>query len=232
MTWNLTNDVNKYVSTDASNGLQVGSGNYPETEIHLTSSNRIGTIKKVIVNARGGLSGVACSVKVGSTNFTNGSSTSKNMTTSFADYEFVGSGEGAIDIMLSKDGNTKAVYIKKITVYYIQDPHSISISADSTDLYLETLNNTVSTSINVSGFDGDYAINWNSSDSSIVTVNSEGVITPQRVGYALISAEIDGYVSNSVKVRVFPKAGSKISISTANEIAGIPASANGEESLE
>lgn len=104
-----------YYGYDSAKGQQIGSSNKPAKSMSLTTSVE-GTITKVTVNTSGGSNvSATVSVRVGSTSFKCGTSTSKSISDIATSYEFTGSASGDIVISWSQT-SSKALYFKSIEI--------------------------------------------------------------------------------------------------------------------
>ncbi len=104
-----------YFGSVSSKGIQIGSGNSPATSIVFSSSDFAGVIKSVTVNASTANNATATiAVTVGGVSY----GEALSLTTSAADYEFMGESGGEIAITLSQPSTSKALYVKSITVKY------------------------------------------------------------------------------------------------------------------
>ena len=95
-------------------GQQFGSSGNPYTSLSLSTSDFVGTINSVVVNAATASKGVAfMSLTVGGAPF----GSEQSLTSESADYTFSGSAAGEIVISMTQT-SSKALYIKSITVDY------------------------------------------------------------------------------------------------------------------
>lgn len=102
-----TNTTNK--------GFQIGSSNNPTNSFILSTSDIMGSIKSIVVNASIASSGKATlSISIGDTNYLN----TQSLTTTATDYTITPNVSGEIKISFAN--TAKAFYIKSITIVYEQ----------------------------------------------------------------------------------------------------------------
>ena len=127
-----------YWGYDGTKGQQFGSGNNPATTLILKTSDILGTITNVKINASGA-NGIAATVgvTVGGTAMNYGTETTASLTATATDYEFTGSASGEIIISYSQTSSV-AIYIKSIEVTYsTEEPAGFrDIKADLTSTTL------------------------------------------------------------------------------------------------
>jgi|GEM_PF-7008034 len=119
VSWTLSND-GSYYGYDGTKGQQVGSGSSPAKSMTLTTSGFASATKITAVRiSTSGASSIngTVSVKVGSTAYTSGGSTTKSLTTTNTEYEFTGSSTGNVTITWTQT-SSKAIYFKTIEVDY------------------------------------------------------------------------------------------------------------------
>lgn len=126
MNWNVSSDAIESVY-DSNSGIHYGTSNAKVTYIQLSSNDYLGTIKKVLVNARDAQENATISVTVGGTSFT--CTTNPAATNVSSDYVFTGSAEGEIIVRITRSASMeKALYVKRVVVYYVpsEDPQLIA----------------------------------------------------------------------------------------------------------
>jgi hypothetical protein len=119
VSWTLSND-GSYYGYDGTKGQQVGSSGSPAKSMTLTTSGFASATKITAVRiSTSGASSIngTVSVKVGSTAYTSGGSTTKSLTSTNTQYEFTGSSTGNITITWTQT-SSKAIYFKTIEVDY------------------------------------------------------------------------------------------------------------------
>ena len=114
--WTVTSDGTES-SFDSTSGIHYGTGSANVTYLQLSTSDLIGNIKRVVVNARDAQATAIISVMVGSTAFTcTGSTTATN---SSANYIFTGNARGEIVVRIDRGSSMlKALYVKSVVVNY------------------------------------------------------------------------------------------------------------------
>lgn len=120
VTWKTTDQT--YWGNLETKGSQIGSGSKPASKIVLTGKDIPGTIKSVKVNtamASGGA--ITVEVAVGGIAFKCNQASTATLATSSADYDFIGSSSGDVVITWNQASTSKAIYIKSVTVTYIED---------------------------------------------------------------------------------------------------------------
>ena len=119
ISWTLNNN-GSYYGYDGTKGQQVGSSGSPATSMTLTTSGFASATKITAVRiSTSGASSIngTVSVKVGSTAYTSGGSTTKSLTSTNTQYEFTGSSTGNVTITWTQT-SSKAIYFKTIEVDY------------------------------------------------------------------------------------------------------------------
>lgn len=130
------NNNGEYYGYDGTKGQQIGSGSKPAKSMTLTTSVS-GTITKVIVNTSGASSvNASVSVTVGGTAFKCGSNTSKAISATATNYEFIGSGTGDIVITWTQT-SSKALYFKTISVTAITPGEKIFTDKQQAEAYAD-----------------------------------------------------------------------------------------------
>lgn len=184
--WTVTSDGSES-SFDNTKGIHYGTSSAKVQYIKLSTSSISGTITKVVVNAStaSGVSATA-SVTVGGTAF---GGDAQSLSTTATDYTFEGSASGEIIVSVSKPSSEKkALYVKSIAVTYtageLTDPSFEWSSYEVT--YTSGQSFTAPTLSYASGYDG--TVLYKSSDETVATVSTNGVITPKKAGTTNISA--------------------------------------------
>ena len=119
ISWTLDNN-GSYYGYDGTKGQQVGSSGSPAKSMTLTTSGFASATKITAVRiSTSGASSISgnVSVKVGSIAYTSGGSTTKSLTSTNTQYEFIGSSTGNITISWTQT-SSKAIYFKTIEVDY------------------------------------------------------------------------------------------------------------------
>ena len=184
--WTVTSDGNES-TFDNTKGIHYGTGSAKVQYIKLSTSGISGTITKVVVNAStaSGVSATA-SVTVGGNAFGGNAQT---LSSSATDYTFEDSKKGEIIVSVSKPSSAaKALYVKSIAVTYtageLTDPSFEWSSYEVT--YTSGQSFTAPTLSYASGYDG--TVLYKSSDETVATVSTNGVITLKKAGTTNISA--------------------------------------------
>lgn len=199
--WTLVGDGNYWGSEDR--GQQFGSGSAPYKEMTL-STGSFGDfygVDQIIVNTSGGSGIVATvSVKVGSTSFTCGGSTTQSLTTTATDYKFVSPDGNLVvgDIQISfTQTSSKAIYVKKIVV---NPDNRIDPQFEyATNAYVVQAGTTLNTPVlsYVDGFDGAGSITYaigEDDDPSVASVDaSTGAVSiGSNTGTVTVTASFPG----------------------------------------
>lgn len=184
--WTVTSDGSES-NFDNTKGIHYGTNSAKVQYIKLSTSSISGTITKVVVNAStaSGVSATA-SVTVGGTAF---GGDAQSLSTSAKDYTFEDSKKGEIIVSVSKPSSaSKALYVKSIAVTYtageLTDPSFEWSSYEVT--YTSGQSFTAPTLSYASGYDG--TVLYKSSDETVATVSTNGVITLKKAGTTNISA--------------------------------------------
>lgn len=115
--WTVTSDGEESVY-DATSGIHYGTGSANVTYLQLATSEIVGSVVKVVVNARDAQATATISVTVGGTAFTCSKSTTATNTST--DYTFTGTGSGEIVVRVDRGSSmAKAIYVKSVKVSYI-----------------------------------------------------------------------------------------------------------------
>ena len=129
--WALKTDGN-YFGYDGTKGQQFGSGSAPATTLTLSTSDIPGTITSIIINTSGASSIAATiGITVGGTAFKCDNETTASLTSTAANYTFIGSASGDIVISYNQT-SSKAIYIKSIEIAYTEEatPNPLYILGD------------------------------------------------------------------------------------------------------
>ena len=117
--WTVTSDGSES-AFDSTKGIHYGTGSAAVQYIKLSTSDIIGTISKVVVNAStaSGVSATA-SVTVGGSAF---GGDPQSLSSTAAEYTFNGSASGEIVVTVTKPSSaTKALYVKSVVVTYVNN---------------------------------------------------------------------------------------------------------------
>lgn len=110
-----------------------------------------------------------------------------------------GKGEGSATITVTVDGKSASAQVK---VLYVK-PQTVTITPSSKTL---VLNDEFQLALTTTPAEVTYPeITWTSSNSSVVSVDENGLVTAKGLGSATISAKVDGVVGTStITVSEFP----------------------------
>ena len=110
-----------------------------------------------------------------------------------------GKGDGSATITVTVDGKSASAQVK---VLYVK-PQTVSINPTSKTL---VLNDTCLLNVLTTPAEVTYPeITWSSSNSSVASVDENGIVTAKGLGSATISAKVDGVVGTStITVSEFP----------------------------
>ena len=110
-----------------------------------------------------------------------------------------GKGDGSATITVTVDGKTASAQVK---VLYVK-PQTVAINPTSKTL---VLNDTCLLKVLTTPAEVTYPeITWSSSNSSVASVDENGIVTAKGLGSATISAKVDGVVGTStITVSEFP----------------------------
>lgn len=169
--WAVTSDGAESVY-DATSGIHYGTGSASVTYLQLATSDIVGSVAKVVVNARDAQAKATISVTVGGTAFTCSESTTATNTST--DYTFTGTGSGEIVVRVDRGSSmVKAIYVKSIKVSYIPSASvkkpTFSVEAGS---YLEA--QSVELNCTTTGADIYYTLNGDDPDEN--STHYEGAI--------------------------------------------------------
>lgn len=152
--WTVTSDAAES-DYDKSKGIHYGTGTKAVSYLRLSTSGITGVVQKIVVNASGA-SGTSAKLDVTVNGKSFGSQTP--ITNTAKKYTFEGTGSGEIIVKLSQTSDTKALYVKSISVTYQKattptpaptfslpggtyyGERSVSISVDGTGSILYTTN--------------------------------------------------------------------------------------------
>ena len=137
---------------------------------------------------------VSSDSKVASINFTH------DALNTFLYYEIIGIGPGETEVYaISKDGKIESQRIKVVVPAPIEI-EKITVTPENSELLL---GETASTSVSIYPENAeDQTLIWNSSDVSVATVDSSGIITAVGEGSTIITASATNGVSNSFEITV------------------------------
>ncbi len=141
--WTVTSDGTES-TWDKDKGIHYGTSSAQVKYIQLSTSDILGNITKVVVNASTA-SGVTAtvSVTVGGSAF---GGSAQSLTTSAANYTFEGSASGEIIVLITKPSKaTKALYCKSIEVTYTPS-HTLTYSATTGGSIISVMNGSTSVS--------------------------------------------------------------------------------------
>ena len=191
--WTITSDGTES-NFDNTKGIHYGTSSAAVGWVQLLTSDIHGTIKKVVVNASGA-SGTSAtiSVKVGTTDFNiYEDKTSSPISATATDFEFTGSASGQILVLISQTSAKKAIYCKSIVVSYESDgKESAGLAYADADLSkLVKLGDEFTTPTLTNPH--NLAVSYESSNSEVVEVASNGAVTVKAVGVAEITASFAG----------------------------------------
>ena len=110
-----------------------------------------------------------------------------------------GKGEGSATITVTVDGKSASAQVK---VLYVK-PQTVAINPTSKTLVLD---DTYQLELTTTPAEVTYPeVTWSSSNSSVVSVDENGLVTAKGLGSATISAKVDGVVGTStITVSEFP----------------------------
>ena len=192
--WTVASDADEseFDNSSTNKGIHYGTGKKAVSYLTLTTSGISGTISKIVVNASGASKTSAkLDVTVGGSTF----GSQETLTSTATDYTFEGSATGEIVVKLSQTSATKALYVKSISVTYETSSTPTTNFKYSAIEYNAVLGgtNTFPTLTN----DYDTEVTYNSSNTSVATIDTEGIITLEGVGTTTITATLNA--NNSVK---------------------------------
>ncbi|MBQ7461988.1 MAG: hypothetical protein IJS63_06995 [Bacteroidaceae bacterium] len=174
--WTVTSDGTES-NFDSTSGIHYGTNSAQVQYVQLSTSDIKGTIKKVKVTTRDAQASGSVTVTVGGSSFNYGENTSVTATNTSTEYTFTGSGKGQIIVRVDRgSANTKAIYVKRVKVYYepSTDP---AISASDVDITYDATSGSI-----------DYSLaNATGNVSATVTTGSDwltlGTITEDEVPF-------------------------------------------------
>ena len=122
----------------------------------------------------------------------------------------------------SSTGSNRDVQLDDIILYSDDIPTDpeilLSSAGNQTKVYLDS---TLAFSTEVLNIDEPYEINWSSTEESVATIDSSGVLHPVGIGKTTIKATINTTESNGIEVTVLPNPANPITIAQANAIADV-----------
>lgn len=188
--WTVTSDGEES-NYDGTSGIHYGTNSKSVTFLQLATSDIEGTVARVVVNARDAQAKATISVTVGGDDFTCADPAATNTSSEFS---FTGSGSGEIIVRVDRESSmTKALYVKSIVVYYIAAPQKnpAGLAYDDEDLSnLVKLGDafTAPTLTNPHSL----TVAYESSNTDVAEVASNGALTIKAVGVAEITASFAG----------------------------------------
>ena len=172
---------------DKSRGIHYGTGKKAVSYLQLSTSGITGVVQKIVVNASGA-SGTSAKLDVTVNGKSFGSQTP--ITNTAEKYTFEGTGSGEIIVKLSQTSDTKALYVKSISVTY-QKATTPTLKASSTTLsFPNTEANTSSKqTFTLSGknLTGDATLSLSGTNADLFSVTpttvtpTDGAITDETV---------------------------------------------------
>ena len=204
--WAVTSDAAES-TFDNTKGIHYGTGSAKVSYLRIETDDIAGTIAKVVVNTSGasGTSAIV-SVAVDGTAFEiYGDKTSASIVSNAYDYTFTGSASGTILVAITQTSDKKAIYCKSIIVYYTAAPQKESAGlAYETSDYLVKLGDAFAKPTLTNPH--SLAITYQSDNTDVVDVATNGDVTIKAVGKALITAsseETDTYKAGSASYTVY-----------------------------
>ena len=209
VSWTVTSDGSES-NFDSNKGIHYGTGSQQVQYIKLSTSQIVGTITSVVVNASTA-SGVSATVDVtvGGEAF---GGNPQSLSASAANYTFNGSASGEIVVTVTKPSKaTKAIYVKSVAVTYTSggsstlDPNDLALTgapvALSFDLYNnatpQVVNYTTSSTGAVTIADNDYATFGVDQTNKTITVTPTAV-TPSTQTVMVVQDPDETYASGFV----------------------------------
>ena len=208
--WTLTVNGGTTSTYDNDKGAHYGTNNNTCTSVSFTTSNIPGTISSIDVEASRGSSLVGTlSVSVGGQAYTL-SSGSNALTTTNTKYTFTGNKSGDIAIVWNKASGKGAFYIKSISVTY-KEATSVAVSGVSLNhstLSLEVGETSTLIATVLPSNATNKNVTWSSSNASVATVRSDGVVAAVSAGSTTITVKTeDGDKTETCNVTVSAPAG-------------------------
>lgn len=212
--WTVSSDGTES-SFDGTKGIHYGTGSAQVQYITLSTSDISGTITKVVVNASTA-SGVSAtvSVTVGGSAFGGDAQT---LTSSAADYTFMGSASGEIIVTVTKPSKAaKALYVKSIAVTYSNGGGAQLETSDLAltdapialdfDLYnnssAQVINYTTSSTGAVTVSDNDYVTTAVDQKNQTITVTPKTSVTPAAQTITVSQEADESYKAGSATFTV------------------------------
>ncbi len=180
--------------SNASKGIQFGTGNAPVATMSVTIAGIPGEITSVKVNSSGASStNAVMNVAVGGTSFTYGGNSTVSLTTTATDYAFTGVGTGNVVLSYSQT-SSKAIYIKSVEITF--DPSTGPQKEDATIEWGDTPESLqkgetldLSTLLTVTPEAAAAAVIYSSSDEEIASVEGS-ILSALKRGTVNVTAMI------------------------------------------
>lgn len=189
VTWTVESDAAES-NYDGTKGIHYGTGSAAVSYLKLTSAAFTDTVSKVEISCSDANKTAALTVKVGTTSFMCGESTSiVESNYNNTAYTFTGSATGAIVVELNRNSAKKGLYVKSIVVTY--DDGETVINVD--DVAISKANLTIGIGetsqleATVSPDDAsDKSVTWSSDNEGIATVDKNGLVEGVAIGKTVI----------------------------------------------
>lgn len=204
--WTSSHAAQQFESNGSSSyeprGVQFGTSKAPINVFTLTANESLNGVTSVTIVASASGAGNTIAVKVGDTNF-NGEVTEIASGTANANKEYTFTGEATNGVItITIDDNTKAVWVKSISVKnqdVVPGKEAAGLSFGETTRFTADLNGTFTAPTLTKTTDA--AATYTSSETSVATVDaSTGAVTLVGAGTTTITAttpETDAYMAGS-----------------------------------
>lgn len=204
--WTSSHAAEQFESNGSSSyeprGVQFGTSKAPINVFTLTANESLNGVTSVTIVASASGAGNTIAVKVGDTNF-NGEVTEIASGTANANKEYTFTGEATNGVItITIDDNTKAVWVKSISVKnqdVVPGKEAAGLSFGETTRFTADLNGTFTAPTLTKTTDA--AATYTSSETSVATVDaSTGAVTLVGAGTTTITAttpETDAYMAGS-----------------------------------
>lgn len=204
--WTSSHAAQQFESNGSSSyeprGVQFGTSKAPINVFTLTANESLNGVTSVTIVASASGAGNTIAVKVGDTNF-NSEVTEIASGTANANKEYTFTGEATNGVItITIDDNTKAVWVKSISVKnqdVVPGKEAAGLSFGETTLFTADLNGTFTAPTLTKTTDA--AATYTSSETSVATVDaSTGAVTLVGAGTTTITAttpETDAYMAGS-----------------------------------